>query len=118
MELDESSRNLVCINTHVGLYRYTRMPYGISSAPAKCQETMDKVLQGLNKVGCIMDDIIITGASTEEHLSNLRAVLDRLSEYNIQLNEKSVPFWQTALSILHSGWIRREFIQLMKKSRP
>ena len=92
MELDESSRNLVCINTHVGLYRYTRMPYGISSAPAKCQETMDKVLQGLNKVGCIMDDIIITGASTEEHLSNLRAVLDRLSEYNIQLNEKKCSF--------------------------
>ena len=92
MELDESSRNLVCINTHVGLYRYTRMPYGISSAPAKCQETMDKVLQGLNKVGCIMDDIIITGASDEEHLSNLRAVLDRLSEYNIQLNEKKCSF--------------------------
>ena len=117
MELDESSRNLVCINTHVGLYRYTRMPYGISSAPAKCQETMDKVLQGLNKVGCIMDDIIITGSSQEEHLSNLRAVLDRLSEYNIQLNEKSVHFWQTVLNILHSGWTKREFTQLKKKSK-
>ena len=93
------------------------MPYGILSAPAKCQETMDKVLQALNKVGCIMDDIIIIGASTEEHLSNLRAVLDRLSEYNIQLNEKKCSFL-AVLSILHSGWIRREFIQLMKKSRP
>ena len=79
MELGEDSRNLVCINTHIGLYRYPRMPHGISSAPSTCQETMDKILRGLNKVGCIMDDIIITGHSDEEHLSNLQAVLARLS---------------------------------------
>ena len=93
MQLGENSRNLVCINTHVGLYRYTRMPYGISSAPSKCQETMDKILQGLNKVGCIMDDIIITGQTDEEHMSNLEAVLARLSEYNIQLNEQKCSFF-------------------------
>ena len=60
------------LNEHpcIGLYRYTRMPYAISSAPAKCQETMVKVIQGLN---------IIIGSSQEEDLSNLRAVLDHLS---------------------------------------
>ena len=34
-------------NTHLGLYRYTSLPHGISSAPSVFQSTMDKLLQGL-----------------------------------------------------------------------
>ncbi|CAC5424362.1 Uncharacterized protein K02A2.6 [Mytilus coruscus] len=59
--LCENSRNLVTINTHLGLYRYTRLPFGAASSPAIFQEFMDKVLEGLDGVGCILDDLIITG---------------------------------------------------------
>ncbi len=31
--LDEDSKNYVVINTHRGLYRYNRLPFGVSSAP-------------------------------------------------------------------------------------
>ena len=34
MELDVVSRQYVAINTHHGLYQYTRLPFGIASAPA------------------------------------------------------------------------------------
>ncbi|CAC5376810.1 unnamed protein product [Mytilus coruscus] len=76
--LCENSRNLVTINTHLGLYRYTRLPFGAASSPAIFQEFMDKVLEGLDGVGCILDDLIITGKSDEEHLKNLELVLKRL----------------------------------------
>ena len=33
LTLDEESRKCVVINTHEGLFKYTRLPYGISSAP-------------------------------------------------------------------------------------
>ena len=34
VELEESSRNYVCINSHKALYRYTRLWYGVTAVPA------------------------------------------------------------------------------------
>ena len=33
LELEEESRKYLAINTHRGLYQYTRLPYGVASAP-------------------------------------------------------------------------------------
>ena len=61
MALDKQSRELVTINTHKGLYCYTRLPFGVASAPAIFQKTTDTVLQGLPKVICYLDYILVTG---------------------------------------------------------
>ena len=82
--LDENSRKYVTINTHLGLFRYRRLPYGISAAPAIFQATMDKILAGI-KVGCFLDDIIVTGSNDAEHLYNLEALFKRLDAYGISL---------------------------------
>ena len=57
LNLSPNSRELVTINTHRGLYRYTRLPFGVASAPAIFQKVMDTVLQDLPKVICYLDDI-------------------------------------------------------------
>jgi len=84
MSLAEECRDLVVLNTHKGLYRYNRLPFGVASAPAIFQKVMDTILQGLPNVFCYLDDILITGATQIEHLSNLEQVLQRLLKYGVR----------------------------------
>ena len=50
MPLRDESKEYNTINTHKGLYRYLRMPFGIACAPAKFQKASDQVLLGLKGV--------------------------------------------------------------------
>ena len=76
LELDEDSSQYVTVNTHRGLYRFTRLPFGVASAPALFQQLMDTMLQGIPHVICYIDDILVTGVNDSEHLSSLAAVLE------------------------------------------
>jgi len=98
--LDNESRKYVTINTHKGLYRYTRLPFGVSSAPAMFQNVMDQVLQGLPATGDFIDDLYVTGRNTAEHLQNLENVLSRLESYGIKLNKSKCTFLQPSMEYL------------------
>ena len=50
--LEENSREFVTINTHKGLYRPTRLPFGVSSASAIFQSEIEQVLQAIPMVVC------------------------------------------------------------------
>ncbi|XP_055913193.1 uncharacterized protein K02A2.6-like [Eupeodes corollae] len=56
IELDEDSKSLTVVNTPLGLYMYQRLPFGVSSAPAIYQKTLEQVLSGLN-CAIYLDDI-------------------------------------------------------------
>ena len=74
------------MNTHHGIYHYTRLPFGIASAPVLFRRLMGQTLQGMEKVTCYLDDILITGTSDEEHLMNLSEVVQRLQNHGVRLN--------------------------------
>ena len=78
MPIDDDSEKLLAINTHMRLYEYNRLTFGIASAPSIWQRAMDLLLQGLSGVQCVLDDMKITGKSDDEHLQNLENVLQRM----------------------------------------
>ena len=90
--LDDPSKDLVVVNTHKGLYRYNRLPFGVAAAPAIFQRTMESVLRGLPNVCVYLDDILVSGSSEESHIQNLEAVLTRLEESGIRLKRNKCEF--------------------------
>ena len=98
--LDKESRKYTTINTHKGLYQYTRLPFGIASAPALFQKTMDSILQGLPHVICYLDDILVTGADDAEHMRNLEEVLSRLKHHGLRLKRSKCEFLQSSVDYL------------------
>ena len=94
MELDEATQNLLVINTHKGLFKYKRLPYGIASAPALWQRAIEQVLQNIPSTQVIIDDIIVTGCNDTEHLHNLKLVMDRLLSYGLHVNLDKCEFFQ------------------------
>ena len=103
IELDES-KQFLAINTHKGLYRFNRLPYGVASAPAIFQKVMDQVLQGLPGLPGIAwyFDILVTGR-TEEHMRNLEAVFKQLKEHGFRLKLHKCQFFQEYLGKIISS---------------
>jgi transposase InsO family protein len=93
--LDHESSLLTTFNTPWGRYRYTRMPFGIKSAGEVFQKRLDEVLEGLEGVYNIVDDILVTGSSVEEHDRHLVAMLDRMREKGVKLNPDKLQLRQT-----------------------
>ena len=98
LEMNDNSKSYLTINTHKGLYWYNRLVFGISASPSIWQRTMDQVLKGIPNTSCILDDIIITGKTDDEHLKTLEAVLQRLMEYNLRVNEAKCKFFQEEIT--------------------
>ena len=94
MELEEESKKCTTINTAKGLYHFHRLAFGIASAPALWQRTIEQVLAGIPKTQCLLEDIIVAGSTDEEHLKLLDKVLRRLNEYNLTINKKKSKFFQ------------------------
>ena len=85
--LDEASKKYATINTYKGLYRYNRLPFGISSAPSIFQRTIESILQDTAGVAVYIDDILITKKDDAEHLHNSDKVLSKLEEAGVRLKK-------------------------------
>ena len=70
--LDDTSAGYVTINTHKGLYKYNRLPYGVASAPAIFQTFIETVLRGVSNCVYFIDNILVTGKNYQEHLASLQ----------------------------------------------
>ena len=78
---DEASKKFTTINTSKGLYQYTRLPFGVSSAPAIIQRMMEGLLQGIPSVSVYLEDILIAGKTEQDHLKIVEKIL---SSYKMQ----------------------------------
>ncbi|XP_055622009.1 uncharacterized protein K02A2.6-like [Toxorhynchites rutilus septentrionalis] len=92
VQVDEASQPLLTINTHKGLYQFTRLSPGVKSAPGAFQQIMDTMLAGLECTSGYMDDILVGGRTLEEYRRNLYRVLTRLQEFGFTVRIEKCSF--------------------------
>ncbi len=98
--LHEDSRNLTAFVTHMGLFRFKRIPFGLSSAPSCFQKIMATVLAGLPGTAVYLDDIVVHGKDVATHDECLRRVFTALSRHNLTLNTEKCVFSAPAIDFV------------------
>ncbi|UYV79912.1 hypothetical protein LAZ67_18001028, partial [Cordylochernes scorpioides] len=100
IEMDEASKNLLVVSTHRGLYRYNRLPFGISPASAIFQRCMDSLFHDVPNTVIYLDDIFIGSKDEQEHYRILKMIFDKLKELNFTLNKEKCLFLKKDICFL------------------
>ncbi|RMZ97581.1 Retrovirus-related Pol poly from transposon [Brachionus plicatilis] len=95
IELDEESRQITVVSSHLGPLRYKRLTMGICSAAEIFQKALEKALAGLKGVRNLWDDIFVHGREDDgSHDENLKNLLERLEEKGLTLSTKKAQIRQ------------------------
>ncbi|CAM4331336.1 unnamed protein product [Caretta caretta] len=87
--LNESAEERSAFITHVGLYEFNVLPFGLRNAPATFQKLVDGLLAGLGEYAVTyLDDVAIFLDSWAEHLENLEKVFERIKEAGLTVQAK------------------------------
>lgn len=100
ISVDQESSELLTVNTHRGLFRVTRLPFGLSSSPAIFQRIMDGLVAGIPGVVVFIDDLLITAPTEEEMWERVRLVLARLQAVELRLRRDKCQFDVSSLDFL------------------
>ena len=98
----EDIRDKTIFVCHEGAYRYMRLPFGLSNAPATFQPTIDVILAGLKWKHCpvYVDDIIVFSQTPGEHVKHLREVFTALATAGVSLKAKKLHLFQEDVEYL------------------
>lgn len=97
LELAPESRYITTFSTHLGLRRFSRLNFGISSAAEIFQNAIRETLSGIDGAINISDDILVYGNNQEDHDRALRATFQRLREKGLTLNQGKCVYSQDSL---------------------
>ena len=100
VELDEKSKELCTIATHLGNFQYQRLPFGVKSAPGIFQSIIDNMLAGLPFAVAYLDDVIVVSKTPEEHRKHLEEVFRRIEQFGFRVKPEKCSFFQSQIRYL------------------
>lgn len=100
LPLSEESKDKTSFQTPKGLFRFTRMPFGLVTAPASFSRLMRKLLKDMDNIDNFIDDIIIFAVTFEQHLQVLHELLVRLRKANLTARPSKCSIGYTSLECL------------------
>lgn len=92
LELTQQSRELTTFLSENGMYRFTRLMFGVNCAPEIFQREMSRILLGIENVIVYIDDILIFADTLENLRKTVARVLKALRANNLTLNTEKCEF--------------------------
>ena len=94
--------HLTAVNTPWGLYEWLVMPMGIKNAPAIHQRRITSALRPFIGKIChvYLDDIIIWSNDIDEHVRNVRSILQALEDAKLYCNPKKTKLFCSEVNFL------------------
>ena len=88
--------------THLGLYEFLRMPYGLKTAPQTFQRILNSVFADFLYQWLIIyiDDVIVWANTDHEALSRYELIFERAAQFGIQFKPTKCVFFLQDLEIL------------------
>ena len=100
--LDEESRQLCSFATPKGVYKFNRLPFGLSVSTEIFQREASKIFQNIPNVRVYIDDLLISAKTEKEHDQTLLEVIKTARENNVKFNAKKIQF--RTLSVIYVGY--------------
>ena len=96
------SKDRSAFNSHMGLFEFKVLPYGMCNAPATFQRLIKIVLRVFlwERCLCYIDDVIVFGETFEKTLENLELVFGRFRSANLKLKPNKCTLFQTEVLFL------------------
>ena len=116
VKVSEECSKYLCINTHLGLFRLKRLPFGLKVAPALFQQIMDTMLVDLGFVIAYLDDILVKSKNVQEHKEHIRTVFQRIEEFGFKLSAEKCKFFLKQVKYL--GQIIDSQDQIFREQKP
>ena len=99
-KLSPVSQRQLALITHQGMLLQTCSPFGISTVPGHFQEIMDHLTCDLQGAAVYLNNILVSRANANEHLQNLEALLQCLSEKGLRCRVEKCDFAQLSMEYL------------------
>ena len=93
-ELDYESSLLCTFNTPFWRYRFKRLPFGLVISQDVFQQKLDSIFNSIRNVSGIADDLIVAGATEEEHDAAFTKLMETARKNNVGFNSSKLQFKQ------------------------
>ena len=102
VQMSEGDQPKTAFTTPMGLFEYTRMPFGLMNAPATFQRLMTTIFGDMNlsELLIYLDDVIVFSSTLEEHLASLERVFSRLRQHGLKLKPSKCNILQKEVKYL------------------
>ncbi|XP_062542266.1 uncharacterized protein K02A2.6-like [Armigeres subalbatus] len=100
LELNEESRDLTTFLAENGMFRFTRLMFGVNCAPEIFQREMTRILEGIEHKIIYIDDVLLFADSLEKLRETVAQVLQIFKDNNLTLNTEKCEYDKTEVIFL------------------